>query len=587
MGRRPNARERCPVSLSLGQPPRTVETLVVGSGFGGSVIAARLAAAGRDVCLLERGKAYPPGSFPRSPASFAKNFWSPGEGLFGMFEAWSFSGIDSLVSSGLGGGSLIYANVLLRKDASWFSQPYPYQSGITEHWPISYDDLVPHYEHVEQFLDVQTMPFGAGPDFDLPKTAAMQAAATGLGDFQLAPLAVRFRDGTGTPAIGAELPAAPYGNIHGSWRRSCRMLGECDVGCNEGAKSSLDHTYLSAASFHGATISVCTEVRGIARRADGQFEVTAVKHHPDEPGRPSEPVSVTARRVVVSAGTYGSTYLLLANRDPLGITTPALGTRFCGNGDLLGFWFDADRPLQGSRGPVITSYVRYPDRFDTGLLSDHGMYLEDAGYPQFAAWLAELTEAGGPVKRLGELAVRRAYARLTGHRRTKLSADISAVLGKAAVTEQALPILGMGRDVPDGTLYLRDNPDGGLPMLDNTWTTRTSAHYFDRMVENMRSLGTALQARFDVNPAYWLSRVITVHPLGGCPMRTSVTPGVVDEFGRVDGVPGLRVCDGSVMPGPVGANPSLTIAAFADRVADDLLNETPSHPAPSLAGTPK
>jgi cholesterol oxidase len=67
--------------------------------------------------------------------------------------------------------------------------------------------------------------------------------------------------------------------------------------------------------------------------------------------------------------------------------------------------------------------------------------------------------------------------------------------------------------------------------------------------------------------------VITVHPLGGCPMDTSATPGVVDEYGRVRGVPGLRVCDGSVFPGPVGANPSLTIAAFADRVADDLIGE--------------
>jgi cholesterol oxidase len=365
------------------------------------------------------------------------------------------------------------------------------------------------------------------------------------------------------------------------------MLGECDVGCNEGAKSSLDHTYLSAASHDGATISICTEVRGITRRDDGRFDVTAVRHHPDDPGRPPDPVSVVATRVVVSAGTFGSTYLLLANRDALGITTPALGTRFCGNGDLLGFWFDADRPLEGTRGPVITSYVRYPDRVDTGSLTDHGMYLEDAGYPQFAAWLAELSEAGGQFKRLGELIARRSYARLTGRRRTKLSADISAVLGKAAVTERALPILGMGRDVPDGTLYLRDNPDGERPMLDNTWTTRTSKSYFDRMVTNMRDLGAALQARYDVNPSYWLSRVISVHPLGGCPMRTTVTPGVVDEFGRVDGVPGLRVCDGSVMPGPVGANPSLTIAAFADAVADDLLSEPASQPTASLAGTPK
>lgn len=575
------------MGLSTGAPPRTVETLVVGSGFGGSVVAARLAEAGREVALVERGRAYPPGSFPRSPAGVAANFWSPSDGRLGMFDAWSFRGIDSIVSSGLGGGSLIYANVLLRKDDSWFHQAHPYQPGITERWGVTYDDLDEHYGRVERVLDVQTLPQDAGPGFDLPKTAAMRFAARGRGgEFELAPLAVRFRDGAGRPAIGAELPAAPYGNIHGSWRRTCRMLGECDVGCNEGAKSSLDHTYLSAASFHGASISTCTEARRITRRPGGGFEVEVRTYVPDDPQRPPGTATVTARRLVVSAGTYGSTYLLLVNRDALGLTTPALGTRFCGNGDLLGFWFDADRRLEGSNGPVITSYVRYPDRVDSGLVADHGMYLEDAGYPQFAAWLAEMSDAGGQFRRTAEIVARRAYSQLTGRRRTRLGADISDVLGKAAVTEHALPILGMGRDVPDGLLHLRDDPAGGDPVLDTTWSTRTSQAYFDRMNRNMRELGEALQARYVVNPTYRLNRVVTVHPLGGCPMRTSVSPGVVDEFGRVDGVPGLRVCDGSVMPGPVGANPSLTIAAFADRVADDLLGEDPAAPAASLAATP-
>jgi cholesterol oxidase len=288
----------------------------------------------------------------------------------------------------------------------------------------------------------------------------------------------------------------------------------------------------------------------------------------------------------VAAGTYGSTYLLLVNRDRLGITTPALGTRFCGNGDLLGFWFGADTPLQGTVGPVISSYVRYPDRVDTGLLADHGMYLEDAGYPAFAAWLAELSEAGGSLRRGGEMVARRAWSQLTGRRRTRLGHDISTVLGKAAVTENALPILGMGRDVPDGLLHLRDAPDHDEPILDSTWSTRTSQHYFDRMERNMRELGEALGARYQPNPTYRLHRVVTVHPLGGVPMRTSVSPGVVDEYGRVDGVPGLRVCDGSILPGPVGANPSLTIAAVADRIAEDLLTEGDGRFAPSLAGTP-
>ena len=92
------------------------DAVIVGSGFGGSVTAYRLAQAGKRVCVLERGRAYPPGSFTRSPYRARESFWDPPHGLTGMYHYWSFHGIDALVSAGLGGGSLIYANVFIRKD---------------------------------------------------------------------------------------------------------------------------------------------------------------------------------------------------------------------------------------------------------------------------------------------------------------------------------------------------------------------------------------------------------------------------------------------------------------------------------------
>jgi cholesterol oxidase len=151
---------------------------------------------------------------------------------------------------------------------------------------------------------------------------------------------------------------------------------------------------------------------------------------------------------------------------------------------------------------------------------------------------------------------------------------ITDVLGPGVLTSTSLPLLGVGRDVPDGTLYLRDG-DEPESMLDSTWSTQTSMNYFDLMVRRMQQLSAHLHGSFVVNPTYrLLRRVITVHPLGGCPADTSVSTGVVDGYGRVHGVPGLRVCDGSVFPGPIGANPSLTIAAFARRVAQDMLAGT-------------
>lgn len=566
--------------LVQGDLPETdVDVVVVGSGFGGSVAAYRLAAGGRRVCVLERGKPYPPGSFARSPAAMARNFWDPSAGLHGLFDVWSFSGIDAVVSSGLGGGSLVYANVMLRKDPSWFRQLDPFGTG-EEQWPVSYEDLEPHYERVEKFLQVQTVPLDA-PGFDLAKAAALRdAAAADGGTWRPAPLAVRFRGEDGRPLLAGPLPEPTYGSLHGRPRRTCRLCGECDIGCNDGAKNTLDHTYLAAASHEGAVISTRTEVRHVRRRDDGRFDVGYVVHVPEAEGRSLDPLSlpvrwVRASSVVVAAGTLGSTYLLLRNRGPLGLRTPALGTRFCGNGDLLGFVRGARRDgaprlLDGAVGPVISSYVRYPDWADTGSAADLGMYVQDAGYPGFLEWLAEATQATSLAARMMRAAFHRVAGAVTGRTLTNLSAEVSRVLGPARFSSTALPLLGMGRDVPDGVLYLRERRDA-LDQLESTWSTATSQRYFELMKARMRALALALEGRFDVNPTYVFRRVITVHPLGGCPMGRSASEGVVDGLGRSHEVPGLYVCDGSVLPGPVGPNPSLTIAAFADRMSEAIL----------------
>jgi cholesterol oxidase len=107
-------------------------------------------------------------------------------------------------------------------------------------------------------------------------------------------------------------------------------------------------------------------------------------------------------------------------------------------------------------------------------------------------------------------------------------------------------------------------------MLDSTWTMATSEAYFAALERRMQQVAAAVGGRYERNPLGTLRRVITVHPLGGLPMADHPNEGVVDGLGRAHGVDGLYVADGSVMPGPVGPNPSLTIAAFADRMCDHM-----------------
>ncbi len=552
------------------------DAIVVGSGFGASAAACRLAQAGRSVLVLERGRSYPPGSFPRSPRGLAQNLWDPPRSLYGMFDVWAFRGLEALVSSGLGGGSLIYANVLLRKDPAWFVDDSPGQP--ERPWPVAAADLEPYYEAAEAMLGAQRYPFDTAPYSSTAKTEAMRYAAAQLGlDWQLPHLAVTFANPGRPPAPGEPLEEAQP-NLHGRPRRTCRLCGECDIGCNDGAKNTLDYTYLSRAADAGAEIRTLSEVRRIDPDPDGGYRVGYLRHDPDgAPGGAGEAREAIAGRLVLGAGTFGSTFLLLRNRAAFPRLSPALGTRFSGNGDLLTFLHHSrvrvegtavPRPLDPEFGPVITSAIRMPDTLDGHGAAGRGFYIEDGGNPQFLDWVAQ--SAGAPVvaARLGRFLARRGWAHLRGQPRANISADIAGLFGGGTTSATMLPVLSMGRDVPDGVMSLRHGD------LDLDWTTASSAAYFDRVEDTLARIATVLGASVANTPLWLFKRVITVHPLGGVPMGASPEEGVVDGWGEVFGYPGLHVVDGSVMPGPVGPNPSLTIAAFAERAAAHMTDVT-------------
>ncbi|GAA1988983.1 GMC family oxidoreductase [Microbacterium pumilum] len=555
-----------------------VDAVVVGSGFGASVSAFRLAEAGRSVVVLERGRAYPPGSFARNPYEMSHAFWEPKDELLGLFDIRSFRKVEAIVSSGLGGGSLIYANVLLRKDERWFVHDSPLPGGGYENWPIGRQDLDRHYDAVEAMMTPTPNPYP-----DLPKAKALREAAEKLGLQTFAPgLAIAFASRPGGEPLAKQVVDEPaYGNLHNITRLTCRLCGECDIGCNEGSKNTLDHNYLSAATYHGADIRTLCDVAGITPLDGGGYEVRYTRYGDrDENGIHSRAFErITCDQLMLGAGTFGTTSLLLRNRVGLPALGRAVGSRFSGNGDLLTFCFGAEgtseagqvRLIDPAYGPVITTALRKPDGVDEEG-AGRGYYVQEAGFPDFANWLIETSQMTASVHRAASVVKQFIAYRLKNRNESTISAEVAKLVGQGRLTSSSLPLLGMGRDTPDGRIILTDGE------LDVVWTTATSQEYFGAMRSTMRDISQALGGRFRDNPLWWTKRVVTVHPLGGAPMGRHVHEGVVDSWGESFGHPGLYIVDGSSVPGPVGPNPSLTIAAIANRAVEHLLEKPRRRP---------
>jgi cholesterol oxidase len=425
-------------------------------------------------------------------------------------------------------------------------------------------DLDPHYDAVEDMIQPTQYPFGVPPYSTTPKTQAMKDAADALHlDWELPKLTITFGNDPAAPVPGEQLDGPP--NLHHARRYGCRLVGECNVGCNFGSKNSLDYNYLSRfVEFPHAECHTLCEVKTFAPRPGG-FTVDYVQHPQGERH------TITCKRLVLSAGALGSTYLLLRNaKKSFPNLSRRLGTQFSGNGDLLGFLSRAKRILDPAYGPVITSFIRYADEVDDGEKGARGHYVEDGGYPQFASWLLEGTNVSGELVRAARFLAHRLYDKVTSSPHSNLSAEVSQFIGDGSRSGSSLPLLSMGRERPVGKLSLRDEK-----WLALDWTWKRSKSYYRSLSRSMREISDALGADYKDNALWYFRRAVTVHPLGGCPMGTTPEEGVVDPYGQVFGYPGFSIADGSVMPGTVGANPSFTIAALADRFAERTI-ETPA-----------
>ena len=507
------------------------DAVVIGSGFGGAVAGCRLAQAKLNVAILERGRRYGRGEFPRDWNDPTNGWqWAIGQGLF---DVRPFGEMTIVQGAGWGGGSLIYANVHLRAPADLF------QSG----WPAGYSRaaLDPYYDLVAYMLDIA--PITASSHLGVPPKAQwMKQVAGRLGreaQFCYPNIAVDF-----------SAPGVAHRNKFGVEQSGCTYCGECDIGCNVLAKNTLDLNYLALAEQHGADVAPLSEVVRIERDGAG-YKVTFKNH-----AAGGAETAIAARTVFLCAGAVNSTELLLRCRDEFG-TLPALSARlgqgYSGNGDFLAFAFDTATPFVPSNGPTITTGIVY----DRGVGADRVWFIfEEGGYPkEIAGLLQVLNPKGGWLKDVIDLSSDALTAAIRTAARGRLGPG-------APSHDDTAVFLAMGRDRANGVLAL----DPLTRTLKVSWDVASNAPLYAAEEQFSTDVANAMGGAVAFNPLWQrLHRPVSVHNLGGCVMADDEGKGVTDAGGEVFGYPGLYVLDGGALPAATGVNPSHTIAAVAER----------------------
>jgi cholesterol oxidase len=518
-------------------PTETHDVVIVGSGFGGSIHAARLAEAGRSVLVIERGRRYAPSEFPRDVRDTDALLWRHPAVVkaTGLFDFRVFSGISTVVAAGVGGGSLIYASIHYRPRPEVFEDP---------RWPAGFDRdaLEPYYAKVERALGVQAVPTALG----LAKRDSFVAAGAAMGRRVMdTPQAVSWKEVFGS----------------GDGRTTCRLCCECEFGCTFGAKNTLDFTYLARAEALGAEVRPGHLVSHIAPAPDGGWEV----HYSDTATRMSG--KVVGRRVVVAAGTLGTNEILLRSRDgarTLPKLSHRLGFGYSGNGDFLGNVQNADVLLEPWNGPDVTSVMWYDDRNPAFVLAA----------PTFNRAVMEVLASFGQRRlgRVGKAIAPLLWNRLPGlasfaFRRGLLSKPLRRPGPGAGPPERMTNLFAIGVDNAGGRLTLR----GG--QLDILWDyERENRELIERQRAAMQDIAGEYGGTYADFPLWEpFRRTMTVHSLGGCALSTGPDTGVVDVDGQVHGHRGLYVADGSVIPTAIGSHPAMTISALAERIAEPVV----------------
>lgn len=538
------------------------DVLVVGSGFGGSVAALRLAEKGYRVAVLEAGRRFADEDFAATSWDLRRFLWAPALGLKGIQRIHLLRDVLVLAGAGVGGGSLNYANTLYRPQADAFYRD-PQWAAITD-WR---EELAPHYDVAERMLGVVTNP-QATPVDEVYRAVAQEM---GVGDsFRLAPVGVLFgRDGRKEPGVEV---GDPYFGGEGPRRRGCIECGECMVGCRFNAKNTLVKNYLWFAEREGATIHAETTVTRVRPLPAGGYAVSTARSGTwlaRAPWRRGSRATWTADHVVLAAGTWGTQHLLHRMRrdgDLPGLSD-RLGQLTRTNSEAL---LGAMR-APGVTGPDLTRGVAITSSFhpdpDThvepvrygvgqnamGLLTSP--YLVDGAAPGQDGVVPAATGRGRLRRALG-------WLRAAAREPRELMAMVRGLPTWSERTSIALVMQTLDNSITVragrgllGRYRLTSGPGHGRP--NPTWIP--VAH------DAVRRVAHRLGGRAGGSIGDIVDVPMTAHFLGGCVIGDSPQSGVVDPYHRVYGHPGLHVVDGAAISANLGVNPALTITAQAER----------------------
>ena len=506
-----------------------LDVVIVGSGFGGSIAALRLAQAGKQVLVLERGRRWAPSDFPRDPREVGRVFWHLGavERLQGLFDVRFLSGVGVVAAAGVGGGSLIYANIHIRPDADVFDAwPRPFSRAM----------LDPYYDKVAAALHVAPTP----PQIELAKREWFKETARDLGFASFDP----------DQAVAWDDPDAPG-------RHRCELCARCEFGCTLGAKNTLDVTYLRDAEALGARVLTGVRVTHVARAhaADG-YTVFA------EELDTRASISFTAPRVVLAAGTLGTNDILLQSRDTyhsLPGLSPRLGQGFSANGDFLGTLQGAKTRIDGWHGPDVTTVMRCEQDGQRFTLAAPTFNRPTYELLASLGVTRELPRSAGDWHSLGSVL-------RTAFRLGAFSQPLPIALPGAGDPAHLTNLFAIGRDNAGGRLQLNRGE------LDIMWNyAEENSGLIDAMDAVMQRIAGSSAGRYAPIPTWSMfHRPLTVHPLGGCHLSDSAETGVVNPQGEVHDAPGLFIADGSVIPSAIGFHPAMTISAVCEHIASGL-----------------